>query len=581
MVSNKKIEFLVKQGFERDIVKMFIDCGVEKHLIWFLSMHKKGCIEYLNGEDVKMVNSYLEKTSIVKSKKITYYEAHVAARAFNQNEKRKERNKIYNFKNGYYVSILNGCDLAEEGEIMANCVGSYFHRVSGGNIAILALKNPSQKTVVHLEINNNGLMRQNFSKANTQLNKEYWMMILEFFNNNSKSVDLSRAFGESYVTSGRGGFIEDVILSVPTKVNLFLENGDKKSEQIDGFEIKRFTPFSNTKQSIYKKGTQSEVINWIEQRKLETIQSYDDLIMQISSTSASNLYLSDAMKDKIFGTKKDSYLMKGENYNISEIDPRIGHLEEPGMDLMDEVMDVDADNIEEVAPAPAEMENNLINGLEIEEAEARRERYRPIGGLAPMEAGQEARRHRPIIIDAAQHIQRVPAPNENNLAFHGNGRNGNVVGAHAEERRHPIEEEIRAINETLENLADLNEKANESMEEYETRKEIEYQMRDDNNDEMAKMTTKEHEEAHTDERPRLDVQEIPFNGRYECPAQENEHLAEGEIEIEVFEMAELRVEEDEQIEGAEEIMLEPGDEPMDIVRPPEHFNDIIRRAVRE
>lgn len=358
MVSEKKIEFLAKQGFSRDVINVFINCGVDRNLLWFLGAHKKGMIEHLNGEEIKSVNKYLESQK--DSTKYTYSQVLELSKLYERNEERKNRNRIYNFANGYYVSILNEQDLRDEGVVMANCVGTYRNRVSHGQVGILALKQSNGKTVCHIEVFKNGLIGQNYAKANSQMNKENWLMVLEFFNNNSKKVNLSDLFGESYVVSAERGYIDDVILSVPTSVNIILQNGVKKIDQYDGFEAKRFSPFHKRNHCVLKISDKLEVLNWIEERKQEVIKFYDDLMTQVEMTSASALYLSDEIKEKIFGSKKGAYLMKGDNYNISEIDPRYGSEEkcpeEPAMLLEREElapdMDIEAPRmVEEDAPA--------------------------------------------------------------------------------------------------------------------------------------------------------------------------------------------------------------------------------------
>lgn len=360
MVSEKKIEFLTKQGFEKDVVNMFINCGADKHLLWFLTMHKKGFIENLNSENIKLVNSYLDKNQINKNAK--YSEVLTCAKKFEQNERRKLNNKIYHFENGFYISILNPIDLQDEGKNMSNCVGSYEERVHSGEVGILALKQSNGKTVAHIEIKKNGLIGQNYAKSNSQLGKECWMMISEFFEKNSKIVDLSKMFGESYVSTSRDSHISEVILTIPTSVNMFIEDGIKKTEQINGFEVKRFIPFKNGKENAIKMNSQSEICDWIEKKKKEIINAYDELSAQVLSISASKLYLSDVIKERIFGDKKDAYLMKGDCYNISEIDPRYGQehfVDAPmaPMDFNNAIMDME----EAIEPVPMNGDEEVMN----------------------------------------------------------------------------------------------------------------------------------------------------------------------------------------------------------------------------
>lgn len=318
------MDFLINQGFDKDIINLFINCGVEKHLLWFLTVHKKESIKSLNAEEIRLVNDYLNRGNLLKLKKATYAETLKCAMDFQKNEKRKNNNKLYEFENGFYISLLNAIDLKEEGELMSNCVGTYDYRVENGSVAILALKQYNGKTVAHIEIKKNGLIGQNYAKANSKINSEYWMMILEFFKNNHKEVDLSKLFGESYLATYFGDHINDIILTVPTAVKMFIDGGEKKMEQTNGFEIKRFASFPNQNECAKKFSSQDDVLNWVEERKQNLIKTYDELKTQILETAASKMFLSDKMKERIFGNKKDSYYMKGDAYKLEEINPAYG-----------------------------------------------------------------------------------------------------------------------------------------------------------------------------------------------------------------------------------------------------------------
>lgn len=323
MASEKKIDFLTTQGFSKDAINLFIEYGIDKNLLWFLGAHKKNIINSLNKEEIILVNKYIE--SFKDSVKHSYPNVLKLAMLHKQNQDRKNKNIIYVFDNGYYISILNKEDLKEEASIMSNCVFThYYGRVEEGQVGILALKQSSGKTVAHIEIQKNGLIAQNYAKANKQMGKDEWTMIYEFFSKNSKGVDLSSLFGEAYVAESHGAYIDEVILSVPTSVNVNLHNGTKQTSEQDGFEVKRFSLLPKRSSSTFKIPNKSEIINWIENKKQEVNKFYDELISLVSLTSACNLYLSDEIKEKIFGSKKEAYLMKGNSYNLSEIDPRFG-----------------------------------------------------------------------------------------------------------------------------------------------------------------------------------------------------------------------------------------------------------------
>ena len=549
MVSEKKIEFLSKQGFEREIIKMFVNCGVDKHLVWFLSKHKKSEIEHLNGEDIRIVNLYLNNIPSTKVKKHSYSEALVAARRFEKNEKRKLKNKIYHFENGFYISILNAVDLKEDGIIMSNCVGGYEEKISNGIVGILALKQPSGKTVAHIEINKNGLIGQNYAKGNMPLSKNYWMMILEFFKNNSKAVDLSNLFGESHIATCIGGNISEVILSIPISVNMFIENGVKKSEQIQGFEVKRFSPlYKNNNQSVIKISSKSDVIDWIEQKKLEVIKAYEDLSIQVLATSASQLYLSDNMKEKIFGTNKGAYLMKGDKCDLLEMRPN-------GQAFAQELMEVEPD--EEI------MEPIMEQPEEIPEMERINDEINDINGivddvLEPAPAIPGGRR-RPIILLG----RRLRHQDGGNEVVMDNGGLEEVEDGEDEPQieqfmgedmpkkemteEEMIEDEIRNFEKDEEKEGYLKKALDETIAE-------QIWGRNPRADDIVN--------ERADERAQLAVEEIPYDGEYEAIAEDVEGNFYGIENIRAQMINEI-----EEINAGE-------------IAPPEPFQDIIRRAVR-
>lgn len=345
MASEKKIEFLVQQGFAREIINTLIECGVDKSLMWFLGVHKRNLIPSpINLEEIRLINTYFEKSakanlsenekesdakSFTGEKKVKvktpanpYLETLALARKFDINEKRKQKNKLYTFENGYYISLLNDIDLSEEGRLMSNCVGGYQSRVASGDVGILALKNSSGRTYAHIEIYKNGLIGQNYTKANCSLSKEHWMMIFEFFDKHSKNVDLNNIFGDYYLTTNNGGHISNISLAIPTAVQQVIGKDGIETEHINGFEVKRFYAFHNKTHNNSEKITvQKDVIDWIEERKQEVIKAYDDLTIQIMATTAGKLFLSDEIKEKIFGHKKGAYFMKGKKYSLSELKP--------------------------------------------------------------------------------------------------------------------------------------------------------------------------------------------------------------------------------------------------------------------
>lgn len=139
-------------------------------------------------------------------------------------------------------------------------------------------------------------------------------------------------FGDAYVTSSGGGYINSVSLCIPTSITYKLEDGIKKVDFNDAFELKRFSLDIPKNTEEIKFSEKLELTKWLQNKKNEILKVYDDLTEQINLTNSSDLYLSDEIKEKIFGSNKNAYLMKGENYNFSEINFQtlsMAALEEP------------------------------------------------------------------------------------------------------------------------------------------------------------------------------------------------------------------------------------------------------------
>jgi len=337
MATQRKIDFLIKQGFDKDLIETLIGFGVDKQLLWFLTQYKKEQFN-LDERNIRAINELFENPIKIKkddsSKKFkktssemeeitlekkSYFEVLMLALQVKADKERKQNNILYTLKNGYYFSKLDPEDLKEEAEIMGNCVYSHYSgHVKEKTLAILALKKSNGKTVGHIEVKINGLIAQNFGKANVELTREHWKMVLEFFQANSKNINLSNAFGQSYVVVFSDLYIKEVSLSVPTEVHMRLVNGKKELDTFSGFQIKRFVPSNRARDIHYCFLDKQEVVKWVEQKKQELITAYDNMILNIMDTDASRMYLSDEIKEKLFGK---NYFLKGDSYNISEIEP--------------------------------------------------------------------------------------------------------------------------------------------------------------------------------------------------------------------------------------------------------------------
>lgn len=338
MITKRKFDFFKAQGFSVELIEKLVECGVDKQLLWFLTQYKKYPFE-LSEFHIRLVNDYLEnpkprpvfeekklKKSSLKSKEVEeeldFRKILEIALEIKIDTDRKNANILYRLDNGYYFSKLDPEDLHSESMVMANCVYSHFsHHVIAKEVAIISLKRPNGKTVGHIEIKRNGMIGQNFAKANSELNREYWLMVLDFFKANSKGVDTDSIFGESYVVGCSDLFIREIALSIPTEVHMRIVNGEKQKDQLRGFQVKRFVPSKRVNDSYINMSNKQEVIEFVESKKRQLVQAYDNLITNIIDTGAAHLYLSDQIKERLFGSGKSAYFMRGNSYNLSEMDP--------------------------------------------------------------------------------------------------------------------------------------------------------------------------------------------------------------------------------------------------------------------
>lgn len=100
-----------------------------------------------------------------------------------KNKDKEDDDKIlYRCKDGiHYFVLLEAKDLATEGEIMRNCVGSYGDKVRHGRSLIVSLRDAKNESHVTIEIDTNtGMAIQTKGKANGEPAPKYLKLITEF-----------------------------------------------------------------------------------------------------------------------------------------------------------------------------------------------------------------------------------------------------------------------------------------------------------------------------------------------------------------------------------------------------------------
>lgn len=319
---SKRREFLINQGYSREAIEFFESCGVNKHLLWFLKEFKTFDFPSLkkHTEDIKVINSHIEENGKNKFKSL----ADAFNSAYSELTKKKSLEKIslYKFADGHFITAIPHSDLHGEGVAMSNCVGNYVPGVQSKERAILALKSSVGETLVHFEVMKNGMISQNYEKANMPVRGKYWKYICEFLKKNSKNIDSRKHFGfgwEVGVTRQRHndeGFTISANCVIPRKVSQSISKEGKVVTKIEDSEsLKRFeTVIPSIKFSGLDK---SELLDTLRNVKSEMVKSMDNLISNVEVTDGENLFISDHMKEKIFG--KDCYLMKGNDYNFFDM----------------------------------------------------------------------------------------------------------------------------------------------------------------------------------------------------------------------------------------------------------------------
>ena len=100
-----------------------------------------------------------------------------------KNKDKEEDDKIlYRCRDGiHYFVLLDAEDLATEGEIMRNCVGSYTDKVRNGRSLIVSLRDDKNESHVTIEIDvNTGQSIQSKSRGNSEPTPKYLKLITEF-----------------------------------------------------------------------------------------------------------------------------------------------------------------------------------------------------------------------------------------------------------------------------------------------------------------------------------------------------------------------------------------------------------------
>jgi hypothetical protein len=344
MNTSKKEEFLLKQGRRQETIDFCKELKISpQKFVWFCERIEK---ENFNIKDekfkeyIKKSLKLLERTNLYNNVNSLEKLIRVADKNIETDEHENKR-VLHKFKNGHYIINLSPKELFLEGREMSNCVRDMTYGLMDKTIAILALKDKKNKTLVHLQVNKLGFLEQHYSKANTAVSSERWKYINEFFDIykdeqfsekiNSTNIDINYN-----VSNQTHNFVPVVEYFIPTKVT----NSIFTPEALKINEIYHIKDFVNTTQfDKLNKGkhlSKNELFDYLNDFKNYINKSIDNILDFVNISHKNYYNLNNTMIQKIFESKTPRIEEKISNVS-NEHKPKMvidyTHAEVTGYDL--------------------------------------------------------------------------------------------------------------------------------------------------------------------------------------------------------------------------------------------------------
>lgn len=318
---SKKKDFFLKQGYSEQLIEHLEKLGVKTHMFWFLtnltrlasSKQNVYTGEYKNL--IILVNEHLESTT--KNKFKTFEDAVTMIVRKKEKEERIKHNTLHTFADGHYIVRLTHQDLGDEGRFMSNCLSTYADRVKSNECCILALKNKKNETMVHFQVQRNGAISQNYEKANTSVRYKYWKYVNEFFNTHSKKINTDKFFDFGWRLHINRLNIINLEALLPTSVIHKMNNKGEKQVEIEGSSIVKKFDYVLPLKVDFTSFDKVEIIEKIQHLQITTNNIFDELLKEVEITEGKNLYLSDEIKEKLFG--KNGFTLKGNDYQFNDL----------------------------------------------------------------------------------------------------------------------------------------------------------------------------------------------------------------------------------------------------------------------
>lgn len=311
MNTSKKEEFLLKQGRKQETIDFCKELKIStQKFVWFCERIEK---ENFNIKDenfkeyIKKTLKLLERTNVYNNVSSLEKLIRIADRNIESDEHETKR-VLHKFKNGHYIINLSTKELSLEGKDMSNCMGDMAYGLADKSVAILALKDKKNKTLVHLQINKLGFLEQHYSKANTAVNSEKWKYINDFFDMHkdeqfSEKINSTNIDVNYDVSDKIHNFVPIVEYFIPTKVT----NSIFTSEVLEINEKYHIKDFVNTTRfDKLNKGdhlNKEELFDYLSDFKSYINKSIDNILDFVNISHKNYYNLNNFMIQKIFESK--------------------------------------------------------------------------------------------------------------------------------------------------------------------------------------------------------------------------------------------------------------------------------------
>lgn len=310
----KKEEFLIKSGKKMDTINFCKDLKVPKeHLVWFVDRIEKENFPIDSNktkEHVGLVLKMFSKNKRMKTHLKTLSQAVFKASQTVETDESESNRILHKYPDGHYIIQLTHKEAYFEGKSMRNCMANMSRQIQKKEVAILALKNKSSKTLSHIQIGICGNLEQHYNFANSPVNFSSWNYINEFFQKN-KSLDFENKIKEKGlnkvydIKSSYTGTGVTVYSKLPYEQRVsFFEDENKKLKNVNSINLKEHNYFStNIEHHQNQQLNIDETICYLENLKKSMLNSFQQLQDALENSKSNFFILNEEMYYMIFGKK--------------------------------------------------------------------------------------------------------------------------------------------------------------------------------------------------------------------------------------------------------------------------------------